>query len=289
MIIPPLRYLRPTSLEEAVHWLTDLDGSTVLAGGQTLLNALKLDLVAPSFLIDVHRLAELSGIEVTNDGGVLIGAATTYAAIAAHPDVRIHAPSVATMAAGLVDRQVRNRGTIGGNVCLNDPTNNFPPLLVVLGARFHVLGPGGQRIIEAAEFFTGTLETSLGLGDILVRIEVPPLPDGARLVHRHLQLAKDSWAVARCVARVDVQDATVERATIALGTVLGSPVRLTLVEAALTGQPFEFGLVDRASAAFDTEAFETASDVHCSADYRRRMAKVQLRRALTDLVNGVLA
>lgn len=289
MIIPPLRYLRPTSLDQAVHWLTNLDGATVLAGGQTLLNALKLDLVAPDFLIDVHRLDELSGIEVTTDGGVRIGAATTYAAIAAHPDVRRHAPSMATMAAGLVDRQVRNRGTIGGNVCLNDPTNNFPPLLVVLGARFHVAGPEGRRSIEAADFFAGTLATALRPGEILVQVEVPPLPADSRIVHRHLQLAKDSWAVARCVVRIDLEDETVRSATIALGTVIASPIRLTRVQAALAGQHFDAGLVAKASEAFDDEDFETPSDVHCTSDYRRRMAKVQLQRALTDLVNGVLA
>lgn len=289
MIIPPLRYLRPTSLEQATNWLTHLDGATVLAGGQTLLNALKLDLVAPDFLIDVHRLEELSGIEVATDGTVSIGAATTYAAIAADPGVQANAPAVATMAAGLVDRQVRNRGTIGGNVCLNDPTNNYPPLLLVLGARFHVAGPSGVRVIEASDFFVGTLATALGAGEILVRVEVPPLPEGARVVHRHLQLAKDSWAVARCVARLDVHNGVVAGATVALGTVIGSPVRLAAVEAALVGQPADARLIDPASAAFDNETFETASDVHCSADYRRRMAKVQLHRALTDLVNGDLA
>ncbi|MBG6096836.1 FAD binding domain-containing protein [Nocardioides luteus] len=286
MIIPPLRYLRPTSLEQATNWLTHLDGATVLAGGQTLVNALKLDLVAPDFLIDVHRLEELSGIEVATDGTVSIGAATTYAAIAADPGVQANAPAVATMAAGLVDRQVRNRGTIGGNVCLNDPTNNYPPLLLALGARFHVAGPDGIRVIEASDFFVGTLATALGTGEILVRIEVPHLPEEARVVHRHLQLAKDSWAVARCVVRLDVHDGVVAGATVALGTVLGSPVRLAAVEAALVGQPLDVRLIDLASASFDNETFEAASDVHCSADYRRRMAKVQLHRALTDLVNG---
>ena len=127
MIIPPLRYLRPANLAEAVHWLSALDGSIVLGGGQTLLNALKLDLVAPEYLVDVHRLEELAGMTVATDGTVRIGAASTYAAIAADPGVQQAAPSVSTMAAGLVDRQVRNRGTIGGNVCLNDPTNNMPP------------------------------------------------------------------------------------------------------------------------------------------------------------------
>lgn len=286
MIIPPLRYLRPTSLQEAVHWLSHLDGAVVLSGGQTLINALKLDMVAPAYLVDVHRLHELEGITADSDGTVRIGAASTYAAIAADPSVQEAAPSVSTMAAGLVDRQVRNRGTIGGNVCLNDPTNNFPPLLLALEARFHISGPEGDRTIPADDFFVGTLTTALRSGEILVAVEVPPLPEGSRIVHRHLQLARDSWAVARCVVRLDVADGSVASARVTLGTVLGSPIRLSAVEAALIGTSLDEELIAAGTAAYDLEVIETADDVHCSADYRRRMAKVQLRRALSDLVNG---
>lgn len=289
MIIPPLRYLRPANLSEAVHWLSELDGSTVLAGGQTLLNALKLDLVAPAYLVDVHRLEELAEITVAADGAVRIGAASTYAAIAADLGVQQAAPSVSTMAAGLVDRQVRNRGTIGGNVCLNDPTNNLPPLLLALGALFHVSGPRGNRTIPADDFFLGTLTTALDRGEILVAVEVPPLPEGARVAHRHLQLAKDSWAVARCVVRLDIANDAVVAAHVTLGTVLGSPIRLRIVETALTGRPVDADLIPAASDAFDQEEIETPDDVHCSAAYRRRMARVQLRRALSDLLNGELA
>lgn len=286
MIVPPLRYLRPTSVDQAVRWLSGLDGAVVLAGGQTLLNALKLDLVAPSHLVDVHRLDELVGIEVSADGTVSIGAATTYAAISASPEVRRAAPSIASMAAGLVDRQVRNRGTIGGNVCLNDPTNNYPPLLTALGARFRVRGPRGTRVLEADAFFVDTMTTALDVGEVLASVEVPPLAAGSLVVHRHLQVGADSWAMARCVVRLDVVDETVADARVVLGAVLGSPHRLGAVERALIGLPFTGDLADAAATAFDTEGIDTVDDVHCSADYRRRMAKVQLLRALRDLVNG---
>jgi carbon-monoxide dehydrogenase medium subunit len=286
MIIPPLRYLRPTTLGEATHWLTHLDGAVVLAGGQTLINALKLDLVAPTYLIDVHRLEELAGIDVAADGTLTIGAATTYAAIAASPEVRLTAPSVASMAAGLVDRQVRNRGTIGGNVCLNDPTNNYPPLLSVLDARFHVIGPDGPLSIPVQEFFRGTMTTALRPGEVLVSIEIPPLPSTSQVVHRHLQVGADSWALARCVVRLDLADHRVTSARVALGAVFGSPHRLHHVEAALVGQPLDGDLETAGSVAFDSEVAETVDDVHCSAAYRQQMAKVQLRRALRDIVKG---
>lgn len=286
MILPPLRYLRPASASDAVHWLASIDGAVVLAGGQTLVNALKLDLVAPTALVDIHRLEELRSIDISADQTVTIGAATTYATLAASPDVRLIAPSVASMAAGLVDRQVRNRGTIGGNVCLNDPTNNFPPLLVALGARFNVLGPEGSRAINADDFFVGTLTTALGDAELLVSIEIPPLPDGARLVHRHLQVGADSWAMARAVVRIDDDNGVVVGARVVVGAVLGSPQRLQLVERALVGLPTGGGLDGPAAEAFDHESIETVDDVHCSAEYRRQMAKVQLRRALRDLAKG---
>lgn len=286
MILPPLRYLRPGSVGDAVHWLTHIDGAIVLAGGQTLVNALKLDLVAPTALVDIHRLDELRSIAVSPDRTLTIGAATTYAALAASPDVRLTAPSVASMAAGLVDRQVRNRGTIGGNVCLNDPTNNFPPLLVALGARFTVLGPEGTRTIDADDFFVGTMTTALGNGELLVSIEIPPLPRGARLVHRHLQVGADSWAMARAVVRIDDDNGVVVAARVVVGAVLGSPQRLRLVERALVGLPTGGDLDGAAAEAFDRESIETVDDVHCSADYRRQMSKVQLRRALRDLAKG---
>lgn len=289
MIIPPLRYLRPSTLAEAVEMLSTVDGATVLAGGQTLLNVLKLDLVQPAALVDVHRLDELHGIEVTPTGTLVIGAATTYAEIAASPVVQETQPSVAAMAAGLVDRQVRNRGTIGGNCCVNDPTNNFPPLLVALNAYFRTVGatgPQGWRSLSSDTFFTGALSTTLEPCDVLTSVHIPRLPTSSRVVHRHLQVGADSWAMARAVVRLDVTDGTVSGARIALGAVPGSPLRLTTVEEALTGHRLDSSLIEAAAAAFDKEDVQTVGDVHSSAEYRREMAKVQLRRAVRDAVEG---
>jgi carbon-monoxide dehydrogenase medium subunit len=231
-------------------------------------------------------LDELHGVEVAEDGTVTIGAATTYAAIAASPAVRVTAPSIASMAAGLVDRQVRNRGTIGGNVCLNDPTNNFPPLLVALGARLNIMGPHGPRTVEADDFFVDTMVTDLQNGEILVGVEIPRLPTSSHVLHRHLQVGADSWAMARCVVRLDAPDGTVTCARVVLGAVLGSPHRLLHVEESLVGRPLDAELERVATAAFDSEPVMAVDDVHCSADYRRQMAKVQLRRTLRDIVNG---
>lgn len=284
MILPPLRYMRPSTVAEAAEMLAEIDGAAVLAGGQTMINALKLDLVQPTALVDVHRLDELRGIDVTADGTLVIGAATTYVEIAASPVVRQVQPSVAEMAAGLVDRQVRNRGTIGGNCCLNDPTNNFPPLLTALGAWFHTRSTTGWRSITADTLFAGGLATTLRPGELLTSVHIRPLPEGTRVVHRHQQLAADSWALARAVVRLDVIDTEVEDARVVLGAVPGSPLRVTKVEQALLGRRVDSSLTDFALAAFDEAGVETVGDAHGSAAYRLEMARVQLRRALNDAV-----
>jgi aerobic carbon-monoxide dehydrogenase medium subunit len=283
MILPPFRYIRPQTVSHATQLLREVSGAAVLAGGQTLINALKLDLVAPTALVDVHRLEELRGVERTGDG-LRIGAATTYAELAKDPVVREVMPSVAEMAAGLVDRQVRNRGTLGGNVSLNDPTNNFPPLLSALGASFEVITADGADTLPAERFFRGALATAVTGGGLLVAVRVPALPGGARIVHRHMQLARDSWALARVVVRAGVDGGALAAPRIFLGTVPGSPVRLSAVEAAIADRPLTAETVTAALAAFDTEPFETVSDTHGSAHYRRAMAKVQLRRALVDVI-----
>lgn len=279
MILPPLRYLRPGSLAEAVDALSDTPDAAVLAGGQTLITMLKLDLVAPAALIDVHRLDELRGIDLAPDGALVIGAASTYREIATSPVVREHQPAVATMAAGMVDRQVRNRGTLGGNCCLNDPASNFPPLLTALGATFRGTGPARH----ADDFFTGTLATALARDEILSAVQLPALPRGTLVEHSHQQVGADSWAIARAVVRLDVTDRVITGARVVLGAVLGSPLRLPTVEDALVGRPLDGSLPDVADLAADVE-IDTVDDAHCTAGYRREMARVQLRRALRAAV-----
>ncbi|MEW2398250.1 xanthine dehydrogenase family protein subunit M [Streptomyces sp. NPDC046862] len=279
-----MRYVRPRTLAEATALLAEIDGSAVLAGGQTMINALKLDLAQPTALVDIHRLEELRGIEVTADGTLVIAAATTYAEIAASSVVRRLQPSVAEMAASLVDRQVRNRGTIGGNCCLNDPTNNLPPLLTALDAWFHTASAAGWRSITADTFFSGSLATSLRSGELLTSVHIRPLPAGARIVHRHLQLAADSWALARVVVRLDAVDGVVEGARVVLGAVPGSPMRLPAVEEALTGRSADAALIGPALAAFDQSGVEAVGDAHASDAYRVEMTRVQLRRALRSAV-----
>jgi carbon-monoxide dehydrogenase medium subunit len=286
MKLPPIRYLRPESLEDAVSMLGDIEGAAVLAGGQTLINALKLDLVASIALVDIHQLDELREITVRAGGSLSVGAAVTYTRLAGDPLVRSRQPAVATMAAGLADRQVRSRGRIGGNCCLNDPASNFPPLLVALDAVFVVVGPCGERRLDAGEFFVGTLCTALASDELLVRVEIPPAAAGSRVEHCQLQVFADLWTVARAVVRLDVDGSTVRAARVVVGAVLGSPRRLEGVEEAFVGQLVGPGLADAVESAFDDADVEAVGDAQCSADYRRGMCKVTLCRAVAAASGG---
>ena len=228
MLLAATEYVRPDSLEEAVAALAARHGSRVLAGGQTLINVLKHRAAAVELLVDVSRLAELRFIDVRADGSATIGAATTYGELERSLELRDAHPVVGEIAAGTVDRQVRARGTIGGNACFADPASNYPPLLVALAATMHIAGPGGERAVPASEFFLGVWSTAVGDGELLKSITLPAL-DGAGVGFRSLQLAADSWALARAGTWVRGGE-RVEEARVVLGCVAGTPVRASATE-----------------------------------------------------------
>src|SRR5574341_1062888 len=169
MYPPNFDYYRAGTLNEALSLLGQHRGAKVLAGGHSLIPLMKLRLANPGVVVDIGRLNELKGI--SNSGGtVMVGALSTHAMIAASG----HAPAGLAEAAGLVgDPQVRNRGTVGGNVSHADPASDLPTILLTLGAVFHLVGPNGERAISADEFFTGLFQTALQDGEILVHVEVP--------------------------------------------------------------------------------------------------------------------
>src|SRR5579862_1599665 len=235
MRLAATEYVRPTSVDGAIAALSSTPGARVLAGGQTLLNALKHRAVAVDLLVDVSRLEELRAIEIGADGSARIGAATTYRELASSAELRAVDPVIGRVAAGTVDRQVRARGTIGGNVCFADPASNFPPLLVALDAALEIRGPDGTRSVPASEFFVGMFRTAVGPGELLTSITLPPAA-GAAAGYESLLLAADSWALARAVAVVR-GNGTVTDVRVVLGCVAATPVRARATESALIGGP----------------------------------------------------
>ncbi len=279
MLLAPTEYVRPESLEEAIAALRSSAGASALAGGQTLINVLKHRAASVELLVDISRLAELRFIDVRADGSATIGAASTYAELERSTALRAAQPVVCEVAAGTVDRQVRARGTIGGNACFADPASNYPPLLVALGATMRIAAAKGIRELPASEFFTGLYRTAVGPGELLHSIELPSL-DGAGVGYRSLQVAADSWALARAVAWVRASG-SVQEARVVLGCVAATPVRALATEQALIGAEISAEAVGVA-AALASEGLTPPADTHASSGYRAEMAAVMAKRALLD-------
>src|SRR5438105_2089537 len=172
MLLREVEYARPSSVAEAIRLLGEHEGARSLAGGQTLVNVMKARAASPDVLVDLNGLAELKGIELGADGTLEIGAMTTYTEIVESAEAKAR-PILGEVCAQIADVQVRNRGTIGGNVCSNDPTNHLPPLMVALGATMTIRGAEGERAVPADEFFLGVYMTAAGPGELLTKITIP--------------------------------------------------------------------------------------------------------------------
>jgi aerobic carbon-monoxide dehydrogenase medium subunit len=262
MLLREVEYARPASVQEAVRLLAENDGARALAGGQTLINVMKARAASPDFLVDLNTLEELKGIDLAPDGTVTLGAMATYSEIIESAEARAR-PILGEVCAQIADVQVRNRGTIGGNVCSNDPTNHLPPLMVALGATMHIVGESGERSVAAEEFFLGVYMTAAGPGELLTKISVPPgKSDGFASV----AIGQDGSCIVNAAASVS------GGARVAIGCVDAVPVLLQ------TGSAED----DAVRAAVQGVNLDPPSDVHASAGYRRHLAEVVAVRAVAQ-------
>ena len=281
MYAPDFAYYRADSVAEIGRLLRAHPGAKLLAGGHSLIPLLKLRLAAPSALIDIGRVAELKGIGVA-DGRVRIGALTTHAEIAASADVAAHAPALAAAAGVIGDPAVRNRGTIGGNVAHADPASDLPTVLVALGASLTVAGNDGERSIAAGDFFQGMMATALGEHDVVTAIDVPARPGGQGQAYEKFSHPASRYAVIGVAAAVERQGDTVGSVAVALGGLVPAAVRAGSVERALSGQAPTAEAVAAAAAAVSNDlGDDLIGDIYASAEYRRAMAPVCVKRALT--------
>ena len=263
MLLREVEYARPGSIEEAVQLLAAHEGARALAGGQTLLNVMKARAASPDVLVDLNRLEELRPISVSGDTLVL-GAMATYTQIMESSEVEVSRPILGEVVAQIADVQVRNRGTIGGNVCSSDPTNHLPPLLLALDASFTIRGAGGERTVAAADFFLGVYMTAVGEGELLVSVSVPAsgtAADGFAAV----TIGRDGTCIVNAAASL-AGDAP----RIAIGCVDAVPV---LVQPDGTD-------AESVRTAVGAAALNPPSDVHASSDYRRHLAEVCAVRAV---------
>jgi carbon-monoxide dehydrogenase medium subunit len=275
VLLREVEYARPSTVEEAISLLATYEGARPLAGGQTIVNVMKARAAAPDVLVDLADLDELRGIGFSADGLLEIGAMVTYAQLQGSSEVEVARPILAEVASTIADVQVRNRGTIGGNVCVSDPTNHLPPLLTTLGATFTIRGESGERTVSADEFFIGVYMTAVGEGELLTKIGVPP-SSGAGDGFAGLTIGKHGTYVVNAAATISG-----DAARIALGCVGATPVRATAMEERLAGSDFSEASI-RAAADGLGASLDPPSDVHGSADFRRHLAEVSAVRAVSQ-------
>jgi carbon-monoxide dehydrogenase medium subunit len=263
MLLSELEYARPESVEEAVKLLSRED-ARALAGGQSIVNVMKTRVASPELVVDLNRIDGLRGIRAV-DGALEIGAMTTYAAIVESAEVAAARPILAEVARTIADVQVRNRGTIGGNVCSNDPTNHFPPLTAALDGELTISGPDGERTVGAEEFFEGVYLTAVKPGELLTSVRFPAKGD-ARDGWASVTLGKEGTGIVNVAASVSRGTAR-----IAIGCVAATPV-------VVTASADETAVADAVRAA----GLDPPGDVHASAEYRRHLAEVLAARAVRN-------
>jgi carbon-monoxide dehydrogenase medium subunit len=263
MLLREVEYARPASVEDAVRLLAADDGARALAGGQTLINVMKARAASPDALIDLADLKELRRIELGADGTLELGPMVTYTQLLESAEARGR-PILGEVAGQIADVQVRNRGTLGGNVCSNDPTNHFPPLLVALDATFTIRGADGERTVPAADFFLGVYMTAVSPGELLTNITIPS-GAGAGDAFETVPIGRDGTCIVNAAATVSGAGIRV-----AIGCVDAVPV---LVEPP-SGEP------DAVKEAVRAAQLDPPGDVHASADYRRHLAEVLAARAV---------
>lgn len=282
MLLESVEYARPGSVAEALKALGSSDSAAPLAGGQSLVNVLKHRVASIELLVDISRLEELRQITTGSDGSLEIGACVTYDELDRSEQVRSSHLLLAEVAGHIEDQQIRCRGTIGGNCCLSDPTNNLPPLLVALDATMVIVSGAGDREVPAREFFHGYFSTAVGEGELLRAIRIGPLGEGGGAGYSTVAVGGDSKAIARAAAFVR-SNGTIEDARVVLACISPAPLRHTAMEDALRGAPPEADAVRRASEMIG-EDLEPPGDAVGSPEYRRELARVVARRAVCEAI-----
>ncbi len=274
---PALRYSRPQTTAEALAALAAAGpGGKVLAGGQSLVLLLSMRLAQPEHLVDINRLAELGYIRV-QDGQVRVGALARHAQLLADQDAAAAQPLLAQALRFVAHAAVRNRGTTVGSIVHADPAAEMPAVLALLAGSVRVASAAGERVVPAAEFFLGPLESAVGYGELATEVVFPALPAAAGTGFAEVSRRHGDYAVCGVAAIAQLgKDGQLELARAAYLSVAPSPLVVDLTAAA----------ADSLAAAADLarHSVDPEPDVHATADYRRHLAGVLTERALGEAI-----
>ena len=280
---PPFDYERPADINGVLASLAVHGGrAKVLAGGQSLLAMLNLRLVAPERLIDVSRLNELKYIRVP-DNELRIGALTTHNAVLKSSDVATHCPIMLEAYRHVSHHSVRNRGTIGGSLCHNDPAAEMPLVVHLLGASLVVRSKNGERLIVADQFFRGNFETALADDELLTEIRIPTPLKGHGWSFQEVSQRKGDFALVAGAAMLTLENGVCRNVRLGFRNVGEATFRLKAVEARIEGQAPDQQLFSSAASAA-MKAVEPPSDLHADPDYRRDLVMALTERVLSKAV-----
>lgn len=277
MYPPKFDYYRANSVDEAVSLLQEHSDAKLIAGGHSLLPIMKLRLANPGTLIDIGRIDELRGITHNGDSS-RIGALTVHAEV--EHDSRL--PRILTEAAGWIgDPQVRNRGTVGGNIAHADPASDLPTVFSALGATIELAGPNGSRRVDAQDFCTGLFTTDLNPDEVVTGIVVQRETDGVGSAYEKMFNPASRYAMLGAAAVLKVENGTCTEAHVAVGSLTPKARRAGSVEEALVGQHLSQEVIANAAALVGNDlGDEIIGDMHASAEYRRSVAPTYVQRAL---------
>ena len=283
MIPASFDYHAPRSLGEAVSLLSSLGSDArLLAGGHSLLPMMKLRFAQPAHLVDLNGIADLRGIR--EEGATLVvGAMTTEAELLASPVVRNKVPLLAEGAASIADPQVRNKGTVGGDISHGDPGNDHPALMMALDAAFVLTGPKGQRTVKADGYFLGLFSTQLAPDEILTQIRIPIPPAGTGWSYQKLKRKTGDFATAASAVVLQMKGTAVAGVAIALTNVGATALRAKAAEASLIGKPINAATLGEA-ARLAMSICEPAADQRGDVAYKSAMCGEMTRRALQTAV-----
>ena len=279
MIPAEFDYAAPTSVDEAIRLLSENSDAKILAVGHSLLPLMKLRLAAPSLLVSIGKVPGLTGVEHANDG-FTIGAMTRHSVVADASEL-----GVTAHAAGLIaDQQVRNRGTIGGSIAHGDSAGDLPTVFLAAEGSVTANGPNGEREIPATEMFKGYLTTAVGPDEVVTSVHMPSL-EGFGWGYEKFVRRSEDWAMVGVCALVKSNGGTCEDVRVALTHMDQTPVRATATEEALRGQSLSPESIAQA-AEQAAEGTNPPGDVNATPDYKRHLARVLTRRALSSAVGA---
>jgi CO/xanthine dehydrogenase FAD-binding subunit len=278
------KYFDPTSVDEAIGLLQRYgEDAKILAGGQSLVPMMNFRVARPKVLVDINKVQGLSYIREEGEE-IAIGALTREREVERATLVREKCPILSEAVSHIGHLPVRTRGTIGGSLVHADPSAEIPTVICALGGSMKAVGPSGERSLGPEEFFLTYLTSALGPDEILTEVRVPVLPPGTGWSFLELSRRHGDFAIVAVASIVGLDgDGRCNRAAIALGGVAPTPIRAREAEEALLGRALEGALLEEAGR-LGAEATEPESDYHASADYRRDMARVFVRRGLEEAI-----